>query len=146
MAPHDLRRPFKRPLISDQEKRRQQSLLRQAQNRRDAQRHARFLASTAFSLEQQPPLAESEPQPEPEPEVELHDEPIPDSEQPHSPKELDVVEASKLKGAEARKWFAKQLMLPEWMIDIPENLSQDWLLLLISISSNLFFFWKFRIN
>ncbi|XP_057728459.1 uncharacterized protein LOC130944248 [Arachis stenosperma] len=121
MAPHDLRRPFKRPLISDQEKRRQQSLLRQAQNRRDAQNHARFLASTALSLEQPHEL-----EPEPESAPELHDELIPDSEAPESPKELDVVEASKLKGAEARKWFAKQLMHPEWMIDIPENLSQDW--------------------
>lgn len=111
MAPHDLRRPFKRPLISDQERRRQQSLLRQAQNRLDAQRQARFLASTAFSLSSQTP----EPEPEPVNEPELYQK-----------EELDVLEASKLKGAEARKWFAKQLMLPEWMIDIPENLANDW--------------------
>lgn len=113
MAPHDLRRPFKRPLISDQERRRQQSLLRQAQNRLDAQRHARFLASTAFSLSSssQTPEPETEPIHEPE---------------PHQNDELDVLEASKLKGAEARKWFAKQLMHPEWMIDIPENLTNDW--------------------
>lgn len=118
MAPHDLRRPFKRPLISDQERRRQQSLLRQAQNRLDAQRHARFLASTAFSLSSsQTPEPETEPIHEPEP------QPQPES---HQNDELDVLEASKLKGAEARKWFAKQLMHPEWMIDIPENLTNDW--------------------
>lgn len=115
MAPHDLRRPFKRPLVSDQERRRQQSLLRQAQNRLDAQRHARFLASTAFSL------SSSSQTPEPETEPELQPQP-----EPHQNDELDVLEASKLKGAEARKWFAKQLMHPEWMIDIPENLTNDW--------------------
>ncbi|OIV97067.1 hypothetical protein TanjilG_14612 [Lupinus angustifolius] len=117
MAPPDLRRPFKRPAISDQERRRQQSLLRQAQNRRDAQHHARFLASTAFSLPSQTPeLEPSLSQPE-------H---VPDSQPEPSFKDLDVVEASKLKGAEARKWFAKQLMLPEWMIDIPDKLAIDW--------------------
>jgi snurportin-1 len=115
MAPHDLRRPFKRPLISDQERRRQHSLLRQAQNRLDAQRHARFLASTAFSLSSSQTVDTPEPQPKPEHEPE-----------PHQKEELDVLEASKLKGAEARKWFAKQLMHPEWMIDIPENLTNDW--------------------
>lgn len=41
-------------------------------------------------------------------------------------KELDVRQASKLKGSEARKWFSKQLMLPEWMIDVPDRLSEDW--------------------
>lgn len=118
MPPHDLHRPFKRPAISDQERRREQSLLRQAQNRRDAQHHARFLASTAFSLpSQQNPEPES-PLPQPEPESDFQPEP--------SPKDYDVVGASKLKGAEARKWFAKQLMLPEWMIDIPDKLTQDW--------------------
>lgn len=122
MAPHDLHRPFKRPAISDQERRRQQSLLRQAQNRLDAQRHARFIASTAFSLPSQTlDTSEPESQPEPEPEPEPQYDPEP------SQKDLDVLEASKLKGAEARKWFAKQLMLPEWMIDIPDNLSNDWL-------------------
>lgn len=66
MAPHDLRRPFKRPAISDQERRREQSLLRQAQSRQDAQRHARFLASAALSLPPQSSEPESEPKPEPE--------------------------------------------------------------------------------
>ncbi|KAK7411027.1 hypothetical protein VNO78_02363 [Psophocarpus tetragonolobus] len=116
MAPHDLRRPFKRPPISDQERRREQSLLRQAQNRQDAQRHARFLASSALSL---PPQTS---EPESEPELEL----VETEAGSGSPENLDEVEDSKQKAAEARKWFAKQLMLPEWMIDIPNNLSQDW--------------------
>ncbi|KAK7809534.1 snurportin-1, partial [Quercus suber] len=103
-APHDLRRPFKRAAISDQQRRRELSLQRQAQHRRDAQHQARCLASFLNP--------HSEPEPEPEPE--------------DSPKELDVRHASKLKGAEARKWFARQLMLPEWMIDVPDQLPQDW--------------------
>ena len=129
MAPHDLRRPFKRPIISDQQRRRELSLLRQAQNRRDAQQHARCLASTVFSLPSRNLEATtSEPQ--------LDDEPIsefqqdielePENERDLSPKDFNIVSASKLKGAEAHKWFAKQLLLPEWMIDIPDGLSQDW--------------------
>lgn len=39
---------------------------------------------------------------------------------------MDVVSASKLRGAAARRWFARQLMLPEWMVDIPPNLNPDW--------------------
>lgn len=127
MAPHDLRRPFKRPAISDQQRRRELSLLRQAQNRRDAQHHARCLASTAFSLASQTleaPVSESELEIEAVPESQLGHEP--ENEQEPSPKDLNVVQASKLKGVEARKWFAKQLMHPEWMIDIPDGLSQDW--------------------
>ncbi|XP_028229430.1 snurportin-1-like isoform X2 [Glycine soja] len=121
MAPHDLHRPFKRPAISDQERRREQSLLRQAQNRQDAQRHARFLASAALSLP--PQSSEPESEPKPEPEFELAEfEAGSDS----GYESLDVIGASKLKAVEARKWFAKQLMLPEWMIDIPNNLAQDW--------------------
>ncbi|XP_057439258.1 uncharacterized protein LOC130731086 [Lotus japonicus] len=117
MAPHDLRRPFKRPAISDQERRRQHSLLRQAQNRLDAQRHARFLASTVFSLSSQTPDSS---------EIELDLVPEPENQPEPSHKELDVLEASKLKGSEARKWFSKQLMHPEWMIDIPDSLSPNW--------------------
>ena len=122
MAPHDLRRLFKRPLISDQERRREQSLLRQAQNRRDAQHHARFLANAAFSLPSQTssePESEQHSKPEPEPE-------LTEIAESSSHENLDVLGASKLKAAEARKWFAKQLMHPEWMIDIPKNLAQDW--------------------
>jgi snurportin-1 len=116
MAPHDLRRPFKRPAISDQQRRRELSLQRQAQNRRDAQHHSRCLASTLLYLQLPHPDPTSEPEPEPEPEPE----------QVASPSEFDIREASKLKGAQARKWFARQLMLPEWMIDVPDQLAQDW--------------------
>ena len=132
MAPSDLRRPFKRPPISDQEKRRTQSLLRQAQNRQDAQRHARFLVTTVLTLPSQSYVPESQPEPEPEPEPELELELDLELTEPasasgsNSLENLDVLGASKLKAAEARKWFAKQLMLPEWMIDVPSNLGQDW--------------------
>ncbi|XP_059657393.1 uncharacterized protein LOC132303955 [Cornus florida] len=125
MAPHDLRRPFKRPAISDQQKRRELSLLRQEQNRRDAQHQARCLASSIVSLHNH----NSEPLSEPEasPELDL----VPEAEAPESESEpqtgeIDVRQASKLKGAEARRWFARQLMLPEWMIDIPDRLNHDW--------------------
>lgn len=111
MAPSDLRRPYKRPQLSDQQRRRELSLKRQEQSR-DAELHARRLASTLLSLppEQQP--SESEPEPE-----------------PGSSSDYDLRDASKLKGPEARKWFAKQLMLPEWMIDVPHRLPHDWYVL-----------------
>ncbi|KAI8020016.1 Snurportin-1 [Camellia lanceoleosa] len=123
MAPHDLRRPFKRPAISDQQKRRDLSLLRQTQNRRDAQRQARCLASTVLSLQSQGSEPTSEPE-EPSVELDLVPEPEPDPE--HQTSDLDVRQAAKLRGAEARRWFARQLMLPEWMIDVPDHLSRDW--------------------
>ncbi|OMO76173.1 snurportin-1 [Corchorus capsularis] len=128
MAPHNVRRPFKRAAISDQQKRRELSLLRQAQNRRDAQQQARCLASCILSL--QSPVPESEPEAE-QPDIEL--ETATEAEQEcvagASSKDLDARRASKLRGPEVRKWFAKQLMLPEWMIDVPDRLSQDWYVL-----------------
>ena len=101
MAPHDLRRPFKRVAIFDQQRHRELSLQRQAQHHRDAQHQACCLA---YFLN-----PHSDPEPKPS----------------DSPKELDIRHASKLKGAEARKWFARQLMLPEWMIDVPDQLPQQ---------------------
>ncbi|GLU18529.1 hypothetical protein SLE2022_348250 [Rubroshorea leprosula] len=121
MAPHDLRRPFKRAAISDQQRRRELSLLRQSQNRRDAQQQARCLASSILSLNSQNPEAEIE---QTDGEFETSSETDRESVTPS--KDLDVRQASKLKGAEARKWFARQLMVPEWMIDVPNSLSQDW--------------------
>ena len=127
MAPHDLRRPFKRAAISDQQRRRELSLQRQAQHRRDAQHQARCLASFLNP--------HSDPEPEPEPETTSETEPEPSD----SPKELDIRHASKLKGAKARKWFARQLMLLEWMIDVPDQLHQDWSLSLsLSLSLSVF--------
>ncbi|XP_073029696.1 uncharacterized protein [Primulina eburnea] len=109
MAPHDLRRPFKRPAISDQQRRREISLQRQSQNRSDAQRQARCLADTVLSLQND--AAEFEIEPEGGEACEVIN---------------DVRQAVKLRGPEARRWFAKQLMLPEWMIDVPNRLNTDW--------------------
>ncbi|OVA17506.1 hypothetical protein BVC80_1837g332 [Macleaya cordata] len=124
MAPHDIRRPFKRYAISDQQKRREIALQRQAQQRRDSQHHARCLASSVLSLpnENNPEPIPPEPttEPEPEPESEPGSEPEPSS------RDFDVLRASKLKGFEARQWFSRQLMLPEWMIDVPPRLNHDW--------------------
>ncbi|KAI4343618.1 hypothetical protein L6164_010949 [Bauhinia variegata] len=92
MAQHEVRRPFKRPVISDQKRRRELSLLRQAQNRRDAQHHARCLASTALSLQSESfesPISEPELQVEPVSEsLPVHE---PENEQEPSPKDLNVV-------------------------------------------------------
>ncbi|MBA0593103.1 uncharacterized protein LOC105764787 [Gossypium raimondii] len=121
MAPHDIRRPFKRAAISDQQKRRELSLLRQAQNRRDAQQQARCLASSILSLQSAAP--ESQPE---QSDIELETVPEAEPESEAFSKDLDVRQASKLRGPEVRKWFARQLMLPEWMIDVPDRLAQDW--------------------
>ncbi|KAI3765978.1 hypothetical protein L2E82_16025 [Cichorium intybus] len=122
MAPHDIRRPFKRAAISDQQKRRELSLQRQAQHRNEAQLQARRLASSILSF----PSQNSEPQ-HLEP-VDLVPEPI--VEEPETDvsdiSDIDIRQAAKLKGPEARRWFASQLMLPEWMIDVPDRLDHDW--------------------
>lgn len=117
MAPHDLRRAYKRPAISDQQRRRELALQRQEQARRDVQLQARRLASTLLSL---PPEHEQPSEPEPEPES------ASESKESESDVEFDLRNASKLRGSEARKWFARQLMLPEWMIDVPNRLPHDW--------------------
>lgn len=111
MSPHDLRRPFKQRPVSDQQKRRELSLLRQSQNRCDTQQRARNLASSVISLQS----SSSD---------EIISESVAESESESS--SFDVRQSSSLRGPEARKWFARQLMLPEWMIDVPHNLSQDW--------------------
>lgn len=130
MPTHEIRRPFKRPLISDQHKRRQLSLLRQQQSRLDAQSQARRLASTLLSLSSPSPSFSPEPI-----DVEPTGEEISidsgEEDQQSGPQDAitDVRQASKLRGSEARRWFARQLMLPEWMIDVPDSLSQDWYVL-----------------
>ncbi|KAL6011047.1 hypothetical protein ACLOJK_001491 [Asimina triloba] len=117
MAPLDTRRPYKRAAISDQQKRRELALLRQAQQRRDAQHHARKLASSVVSLQAQGHEADAA-KPEEEPEKEVEEA---------APRDLNVVQASKqLRGSAARRWFARQLMLPEWMVDVPPRLDSDW--------------------
>lgn len=130
MSSRDIRRPFKRPAISDQQRRRELSLLRQSQNRQDAQLQARRLASTLLSLqstqddyksvseEQQLDIEVTE-------ELEFCPEET-DNDYGHRKDGHDLRQATKLRGPEARLWFAKQLMLPEWMIDVPDNLNTDW--------------------
>ncbi|XP_006343773.1 snurportin-1 [Solanum tuberosum] len=123
MSSHDIRRPFKRPAISDQQRRRELSLLRQSQNRHDAQLQARRLASTLLSLqsssqEQQVDIQVTD-------ELESCPEEI-DDDYGHHKDSHDLRQATKLRGPDARLWFAKQLMLPEWMIDVPDKLNTDW--------------------
>ncbi|KAM3396508.1 snurportin-1 [Capsicum galapagoense] len=130
MSSHDIRRPFKRPAISDQQRRRELSLLRQSQNRRDAQLQARRLASTLLSLqstqhdynEQQLDIEVTKVPAE----LESYAEETEDDYGDHKEAHHDLRQATKLRGHEARLWFAKQLMHPEWMIDVPDNLNTDW--------------------
>ncbi|XP_020592303.1 snurportin-1 isoform X2 [Phalaenopsis equestris] len=129
MAPHELRRPYKRPAISDQQRRRDIELLRQSQQRSDSQNRARRLASSILSL---PDHASPDTAHIDLPDVLDDDYDLVLEQSPElrdaSPtaRDLDVVQASKLKGSAARHWFARQLMLPEWMIDVPPNLDRDW--------------------
>lgn len=126
MAPHEIRRPFKRRPISDQQKRRELSLLRQTQHRSDAQQRARNLASSVISLQSSSPDVDPE----------ILSEAVPDLDEgtESESSNFDVRQASRLRGPEARKWFAKQLMLPEWMIDVPDNLCQDWYCLFLILN------------
>ncbi|KAG7023066.1 hypothetical protein SDJN02_14090, partial [Cucurbita argyrosperma subsp. argyrosperma] len=74
--------------------------------RRDAQQQARSLASTLLSLSS------------------TFNEPItsePDEFNEPAPIDLDVLQALKLKGSQARKWFSKQLLLPECVLARPSG-------------------------
>ncbi|CAN6464786.1 unnamed protein product [Victoria cruziana] len=126
MAPPVERLPLKRRAISDQQRRRDIALLRQAQARRDAQNQARFLASAILSDPQAGIEREdSEPQFEPPGDAEAKVE-AEAGDAVDASSEMDVLQASKLRGPKARRWFSRQLMLPEWMIDVPARLSVDW--------------------
>lgn len=127
MPTHEIRRAYKRPAISDQQKRRELSLLRQQQSRFDAQSHARRLASTLLSFNQPTPSTSSAADDDPFNVDAEEEEDLQKSPQLENIK--DVRQASRLRGQESRRWFARQLMLPEWMIDIPDRLSQDWFVL-----------------
>uniref|UniRef100_A0A2P2JMP8 Snurportin-1 n=1 Tax=Rhizophora mucronata TaxID=61149 RepID=A0A2P2JMP8_RHIMU len=126
MAPPEHRRPLKRTAISDQQRRRDLTLQRQAQSRRDAQQQARSLASTVLSFQFNQIEPDQEPDIELEPVTDDHTRPEQEEETGAFSNDLDIRQASKLRGAAVRKWFARQLMLPEWMIDVPDRLSQDW--------------------
>ncbi|XP_074317195.1 uncharacterized protein LOC141653358 [Silene latifolia] len=139
MPVHEIRRAYKRPAISDQQKRRELSLLRQQQQRLDAQSHARRLASTLFSLTATTATNSEEPGIDIEIDTEIAsskefeiEEDLEEEEDGGDSKNVeirDVRQASRLGGQDARRWFARQLMLPEWMIDVPDRLSQDWYVL-----------------
>lgn len=115
--PPDHRRPIKRAAISDQQRRRELALRLQADRRSDAQNRARQLASSVLSLGSEPEM---------EPELQEEQEMSDASEQSTGRTDLDPVRAASLRGPEVRRWFAKQLMLPEWMVDVPPLLDRDW--------------------
>jgi snurportin-1 len=117
--PPDHRRPIKRAAISDQQRRRELALRLQADRRSDAQNRARQLASSVLSLG-------SEHEPEMETESEQEQEMSDASDHSAGRTDLDPVRAASLRGPEVRRWFAKQLMLPEWMVDVPPLLDRDW--------------------
>lgn len=49
-----------------------------------------------------------------------------DAERSPGSKRKTLLEGANLKGLRAREFFARQLMLPEWMVDIPSYLKKDW--------------------
>ncbi|XP_066362991.1 uncharacterized protein [Miscanthus floridulus] len=119
--PPEPRRPYKRPAISDQQRRRELALQAQSSRRADAQARARALATSLLTT-QAPAAATSRHEEE---EYDEHEE----EEHEH---ELTIAgvaaaaAASRLRGPDARRWFARQIMLPEWMVDAPPHLATDW--------------------
>ncbi|URE13383.1 Snurportin 1 [Musa troglodytarum] len=128
MTPQDGRRPIKRSTVSDQQRRRELALVRQAQQRSDSQNRARRLASSVLALHSspEPALPDDAIEPERAPEVDWAQTEADLTESEAPVRDLNVAQASKLRGREARRWFAHQLMLPEWMIDVPPHLDRDW--------------------
>lgn len=49
-----------------------------------------------------------------------------DAESSPGSKRQALLEGARLKGLRAREFFSRQLMLPEWMVDIPPYLKKDW--------------------
>lgn len=123
-------RAYKR-LLSDQQRRREVALERQEQARRDLRNHARQLASHF-------PYSEDFAEPEKQPtagtaaESELGELRCPVGENDnesnadeHSSCEgLGFSDGAKLRGARAKKWWSQQLLLPEWMVDIPPHMNE----------------------
>jgi len=113
--PPEPRRPYKRPAISDQQRRRELALQAQSARRADAQARARALASSLLTTPT-PPAA-----------TDRHGEEEEYQEEEHGHTVADVAAASsKLRSSDARRWFACQIMLPEWMVDAPPRLASDW--------------------
>ncbi|XP_071680390.1 uncharacterized protein [Lolium perenne] len=117
MAPpqHDPRRPYKRATIFDQQRRRDSVLRTQSARRADSQARARSLANSLLS----PASSSSDDQPPTSPEAHGDDPAVAEV----------AAAASKLRGPDRRRWFARQIMLPEWMVDAPPHLARDWFFL-----------------
>ena len=49
-----------------------------------------------------------------------------DAESSPGSKRKALLEGARLKGLRSREFFSRQLMLPEWMVDIPPYLKKDW--------------------
>lgn len=124
MPPPEVRRSIKRSAVSDQQRRRELALLRQSQQRSDSQNRARRLASSVVALSSSSDLILPDKDVQTGSDSEGHEAHLDETVAPA--RELNVAQASKLKGREARQWFARQLMFPEWMIDIPPQLDRDW--------------------
>ncbi|MCO5604537.1 hypothetical protein L7F22_058704 [Adiantum nelumboides] len=138
MADRPAGRVHKR-IISDQQKRRDISLQRQSQSRRDLQQHARQLVSLAVPLSSSSLLeahnAARVYQNE-ETSTKEHSEPGQFEEFPanayynqldtEEENDLGMLQATKLRGSRAREWFKQQFMQPEWMVDVPSRLPDDW--------------------
>jgi snurportin-1 len=112
--PNDPRRPYKRQAISDQQRRREIALQAQSTRRADAQARARALASSLITT-QAPPADDHR-----------HKDAEEDGEEVEHTVADVAAAASKLRGSDARRWFARQIMLPEWMVDAPPHLARDW--------------------
>ncbi|KAI5080951.1 hypothetical protein GOP47_0004134 [Adiantum capillus-veneris] len=115
-------------IISDQQKRLDIALQRQSQGRRDLQFHARQLVSLAVPLTSSS-LFEAQDAVRVYQNQELEDFKADadytqfDAEEEN---EVSMLQATKLKGIKAREWFKQQYMLPEWMVDVPNRLREDW--------------------
>eukprot|EP00249_Psilotum_nudum_P017860 c26526_g1_i2 orf=34-1209(+) len=141
-------------VLSDQQKRRDLALKRQIESRRNLQQHARLLASVLVPLSESGDCAslvdcdssviwvEERSVVDADGLVDEHrdygtgwhgdckmdeKEMLPKAEM--SRKEVGLYEGTKLKGAKAREWFSQQLTLPEWMVDLPVRLKEDWYVL-----------------
>jgi snurportin-1 len=130
------RRHYKRT-VSDQQKRRELALQRQEQGRRDLQHHARQLALSAPNEEAVDAYRE-QPEEFVENQVNVAGLASEDAVFDYSERDeaevgmedaessLGLLEGARLKGFRAREFFSRQLMLPEWMVDIPPYLKKDW--------------------
>eukprot|EP01018_Ginkgo_biloba_P035149 Gb_30822 [translate_table: standard] len=131
--------------ISDQQKRRELALQRQRESRRDLQLRARQLASALLSSSEGTEQIDEDLTQENVEQaafdglqgLRVNDDKnvVEEGEEEASTtiskglQDVDFLEARKLKGERARHWFSRQLMLPEWMVDIPLRLKQEWYVL-----------------